>query len=445
MLTGRLRESIRSGQLTPGTRLPSSRQLASALGVARNTVADAYGDLVAEGWLTARRGSSTVVADTNISWSTAECSTTTPTKDPRRHPMPDLIPGNPDLAAFPRTGWLKATRRALNEAPDAVLGYGDPRGLPVLRAALADHLLRSRGVLASPENVLICAGVSHGLQILSKVLVGRGVKNIAVESYGRHRYWDELTAAGLKTFPLPMDTLGCAPVPPAGVDAVLLTPTHQFPIGTTLLRDRRTAVVDWARRTGGLILEDDYDGEFQFDRQSVGALQGLDPNCVVYLGSASTTLAPGLRLGWMTLPPVLAEEAVTAKGPIDSCGTVSQLTMAEFVASGAYAHHVRSARRRYRDRRSALVTALARHAPKAHVIGTAAGLHVVLGLPPGTEQQVLRSTDRRGLKLDGLARYRHQQSTSPAVDGLVVGYGAASDSVWPQVLSALMEALESLS
>lgn len=230
-------------------------------------------------------------------------------------------------------------------------------------------------------------------------------------------------------------------MPPVGTDAVLLTPAHQFPVGTALQRDRRTAVVDWARQTGGLVLEDDYDGEFRFDRQSVGALQGLDPDCVVYLGTASKTLAPGLRLAWMALPPALAEEAVAAKGQIDSCEVFSQLTMAEFITSGAYDRHVRAARRRYRDRRDALVAALAQHAPKVCVIGTSAGLHIVLGLPPGTEQRVLQSAARQGLEVAGLSRYRHERSLNAMPDALVVGYGVPSDIAWPQALSALVRIL----
>lgn len=432
-----VREAVRTGHLAPGARLPSSRQLAADLGLARNTVADAYADLVAEGWLTARRGSGTLVADRMAARPILARSAAGPSGDPSH----DLIPGNPDLTAFPRAAWLKATRRALAAAPDDALGYGDPRGRPELRAALADHLARSRSVYVSPEHILICAGCLPRPADPERSPGRAGARNVAVESYGLDRYWGLLAAAGLKTLPLPLDTHGTDPVPPVGTDAVLLTPAHQFPVGTALQRDRRTAVVDWARRTGGLVLEDDYDGEFRFDRQSVGALQGLDPDCVVYLGTASKTLAPGLRLAWMALPPTLAEEAVVVKGQIDSCEVFSQLTMAEFITSGAYDRHVRAARRRYRYRRDALVTALAQHAPRVRVIGTPAGLHTVLGLPPGTEQRVLQSATRQGLRVAGLSRYRHERSLNAMADALVVGYGVPSDAAWPQALSALVRIL----
>ncbi|MEU9379885.1 PLP-dependent aminotransferase family protein [Streptomyces sp. NPDC048279] len=433
-LTEALREAVRSGRLTPGTRLPSSRRLAAELGVARNTMAAAYGDLVAEGWLTARAGSGTLVTDTMLTWPALARAAAEPSGELRY----DLIPGSPDLTAFPRAAWLKATRRALTAAPDDAFGYGDPRGRSELRAALADHLAQARGVHTSPDHILICAGVSHGLQILGEVLAGRRARSVAVEPYAPDRYRGLLAAASLETLPLPWDPHGTDPVPPEGTDAVLLTPAHQFPLGTTLQRDRRTAVVDWARRTGGLVLDDDYDGEFQFDHQSVGALQGLAPDCVVYLGTASNTLAPGLRLAWMALPPALAEEAVAAKGQIDSCEVLSQLTMAEFITSGAYGRHLRAARRRYRDRRDSLVTALARHAPKVQVTGTSAGLHTVLSLPSGAEQGVLQSAARQGLRVAGLSRYRHARSRHAMPDALVVGYGTPSDAVWPQALSALM-------
>uniref|UniRef100_UPI0015F0C01C aminotransferase class I/II-fold pyridoxal phosphate-dependent enzyme n=1 Tax=Streptomyces sp. WELS2 TaxID=2749435 RepID=UPI0015F0C01C len=228
---------------------------------------------------------------------------------------------------------------------------------------------------------------------------------------------------------------------PDGAAAVLLTPAHQFPTGTPLHPDRRAAVVDWARRTGALVLEDDYDGEFRYDRQPVGALQGLDPDRVVYLGTASKSLAPGLRLGWMVLPPALAEEAVAAKGHTDTCGALDQLTLAEFLTSGAYDRHVRSARLRYRRRRDALAAAVADRAPSVRVTGIAAGLHAVLRLPPGLEQPVVQAADLQGLALHGLSYYRHPDAPADPPDALVVGYGTPSDSAWTGALEALCRVL----
>ncbi|MFC4326620.1 PLP-dependent aminotransferase family protein [Streptomyces andamanensis] len=437
-LTDALREAVRTGRLAPGTRLPSSRSLAADLGVARNTVADAYADLVAEGWLTARQGSGTQVADRAVAASAA--APPGPHRTPHR-PRYDLRPGSPDLASFPRAAWLRAARRALTTAPHHVLGYGDPRGTAELRTALAGYLARVRGVRTGPEHIVVCAGFAHGLRILGEVLRERGTDTVAVESYGLDLHRDQLTRAGLRTRPLPFDERGTVVAPPPGTGAVLLTPSHQFPMGVALPPDRRAAVTDWARRTGGLVLEDDYDGEFRYDRQAVGALQGLDPGHVVCLGTASKSLAPGLRLAWMVLPPDLAEAAVRAKGHAEVCGVLDQLTLAEFITSGAHDRHVRAARLRYRRRRDALVAALATAAPAVRPTGIAAGLHAVLRLPPGTEQAVVQAAAWQDLTLYGLSRFRHPDATVPPLDALVVGYGTPPDHAWAGALDALCRVL----
>ncbi|MGV9450655.1 MocR-like pyridoxine biosynthesis transcription factor PdxR [Streptomyces sp. NPDC003635] len=436
-LTDALREAVRTGRLAPGTRLPSSRSLAADLGIARNTVADAYADLVAEGWLTARQGSGTRVAEGRSTPPT----TATPARRTSPGPTHDLAAGRPDLSAFPRTEWLKAARRALTAAPHDVLGYGDPRGRIELRTALATYLSRARGVRADPERIVVCAGFAHGLRLLGTVLRARGARTIAVESYGLPEHRKVLTGTGLATTPLPFDELGTDPGASADAGAVLLTPAHQFPMGAVLHRARRAAVVDWARRTGGLILEDDYDGEFRYDRQPVGALQGLDPEHVVYLGTASKSLAPGLRLAWLVLPPHLVEAVTAAKGDVDTCGVLDQLTLAEFLTHGAYDRHVRASRLRYRRRRDALITALTERAPDVRVTGIAAGLHAVLCLPPGTEASVVQAAHWQGLFLHGLAYFRHEQACADPLDALVVGYATPPDHAWSGALEALCRVL----
>ncbi|WP_420035220.1 PLP-dependent aminotransferase family protein [Streptomyces sp. cg28] len=441
-LTDALREAVRGGRLAPGTRLPSSRTLAADLGIARNTVADAYADLVAEGWLTARQGSGTRVAGRPVE---APRPAPTPARRATGPLVHNLQPGSPDLASFPRAAWLKAARRALTTAPNEALGYGDPRGRPELRAALAGYLARARGVHADPERIVICSGFAHGLMLLGDVLRGRGVGDIAVESYGLPPHWQILDRAGLRTRPLPLDELGTGVQGLGAAGAVLLTPAHQFPMGDPLHPDRRAAVVDWARRTGGLVIEDDYDGEFRYDRQPVGALQGLDPHRVVYLGTTSKSLAPGLRLGWMVLPPGLTEEVAAVKGVSDwSCGVLDQLTLAEFLNSGAYDRHLRGARLRYRRRRDQLVAALAERAPSVRVTGIAAGLHAVLPLSPGTEDSVVRAAAWQGLGVVGLSSYRHADAAASGadpLDALVVGYGTPPDHGWAGALDALCRVL----
>ncbi|WP_327244747.1 MocR-like pyridoxine biosynthesis transcription factor PdxR [Streptomyces sp. NBC_01320] len=437
-----LREAVRTGRLAPGTRLPSSRTLAADLGIARNTVADAYAELVAEGWLTARQGSGTRVAQRA---EPRPVATTAPRSRPvRRRPAYSLMPGSPDLSTFPRADWLKAARRALTAAPNDAFGYGDPHGRIELRTVLAGYLARARGVYADPERIVICSGFVHGLMLMGKVLRQRRVREVAVESYGLDMHWKLLADAGLRTLCLPLDGLGSRTEELAGmrgVGAVLMTPAHQFPTGVPLHPDRRAAAVDWARGTGGLILEDDYDGEFRYDRQPVGALQGLDPERVVYLGTSSKSLAPGLRLAWMVLPPGLVGEVTEAKGQVDwVSSTLDQLTLAEFIESGAYDRHVRSMRLRYRRRRDQLVAALAEHAPALRVSGIAAGLHAVVELPEGTERAVIQAAAWQGLALEGLARFRHTDAEAGS-DALVISYGAPTDSAWAGTLEALCRVL----
>ncbi|MEU5956940.1 PLP-dependent aminotransferase family protein [Streptomyces sp. NPDC047525] len=439
-LTDALREAVRGGRLAPGIRLPSSRSLAVDLGIARNTVADAYADLVAEGWLTARQGSGTRVAERAVPRPAAPA--------PRRRaaggPTYDLMPGTPDLGSFPRAAWLKAARRAMAAAPNDALGYGDPRGRIELRTALADYLSRARGVHADPDRIVICAGFAQGLSVLGGVLRARGLREMTVESYGLDVHWNLLKRAGLRTRPLPFDELGTSTseLGSGSAGAALLTPAHQFPMGDPLHPDRRAAAVDWARREGGLILEDDYDGEFRYDRQPVGALQGLDPDRVVYLGTASKSLAPGLRLGWMVLPAPIAAEVVEAKSGAEwACGALDQLTLAEFITSGAYDRHVRGARLRYRRRRDQLVAALAARAPEVRATGIAAGLHAVLELPPGTERSVVQAASWQRLAVQGLSAFRHPAARVPGRDALVVGYGTPPDHAWAGALDALCRVL----
>ncbi|MBZ4320879.1 MocR-like pyridoxine biosynthesis transcription factor PdxR [Streptomyces huiliensis] len=444
-----LRDAVRSGRLAPGTRLPSSRSLAGDLGMARNTVADAYGLLVAEGWLTARQGSGTRVAQAAAARSAATARAGTPGGPvrPTARPLHDLRTGTADVSSFPRTAWAAAARRAITAAPNEAFGYDDGRGRVELRTALADYLARARGVRADPERIVVCSGFMQGLALLGGVLRRHGTRATAVETYGFWMHHDAFTRAGLRQVPLPVDGRGAdvAALDRHRVGAVLLTPAHQFPTGVPLHADRRTAVVDWAGRTGGLVVEDDYDGEFRYDGRQVGALQGLAPDRVVYCGTASKSLAPALRLSWMVLPEHLAAEVARAKGTGEwSTGSLEQLTLAEFITSGAYDRHVRSMRLRYRRRRDRLVAALAEHAPHIRVTGIAAGLHVVLELPPGTEQSTLQAAHWQGLALEGLSRYRHPAAPPlppGGPDGVIVAYGTPADHAFPGVLEALLRAL----
>jgi GntR family transcriptional regulator / MocR family aminotransferase len=444
-LTDALREAVRSGRLAAGSRLPASRTLATDLGIARSTVTECYAELVAEGWFTAQQGSATRVAQLAAPRRPASGTATTPTSV--RRSTQGLIPGAADFAEFPRLAWLAAGRRALAAAPHNAFGYGEPLGRIELRTALADYLSRARGVRADPECIVICAGFHHGLALMAKALKTRGAAAVAVEAYGLGLYRDLLREAGLNIPPLTVDEQGARTdeLERLDVGAVLLTPAHQFPTGFALSPERRAAARDWARVTGGLILEDDYDGEFRYDRKPVGALQGLDPEHVVYFGTASKSLAPALRVGWMVVPERILADVLTAKGSVEVVSVLEQLTLAEFIASGAFDRHVRSRRQSYRRRRDQLVAALAQSSPDIRVTGMAAGLQAVLELPAGSEGRVLEGAARQGLLVSGLSEFRHESigRDDDARDGLVVNYSALSDSAWEGALRALCNVMPS--
>src|SRR5258708_11784743 len=360
-LEAALRDAVRTGRLAPGLRLPSSRDLAADLGIARNTVADAYGQLVAEGWLEARTGAGTWVADQPAHVAHLPRR---PAAGPVRQRF-DLRAGVPAGSAFPRRAWLAAARAALNSADDSVLGYPDPRGLPQLRHALAEYLGRARGVVAGPDNVIICAGFAHGLALICQVLSARGGTTVGMEAYGHLLHRRIAAANGMRPVALPVDERGAAPtaldVPGdlATASGLVLTPAHQYPLGMTLAPARRTAFVRWATRNGSVIIEDDYDGEYRFDRQPVGAMQALAPGQVIYAGTASKSLAPGLRLGWLVVPDAMIDQTLAIKeSSASSNGTLDQLPLPRFIESGGSDRQIRQARLMYRRRRDRLIAAL---------------------------------------------------------------------------------------
>jgi GntR family transcriptional regulator/MocR family aminotransferase len=459
-----LRQAVQSGTLPAGTRLPATRTLAADLGIARNTVADAYGQLVAEGWLTARPGSGTRVAlplaapgglrglkgDLGAASAIPARFPGPPPAAAAGPPEPrySLRPGVPDLGEFPRAAWLAAARRAVTAAPSEAFGYGDARGRPELRAALASYLARARGVRASPDQIVICSGFTQALALLCRVLAAAGAAELAAEVYGHQHHRNVIAAQGLSCRPVPVDehgaVIGAAQgFPDAG--ALLLTPAHQFPLGVPLAPGRRGEAVAWAARTGRFVIEDDYDGEFRYDRRAVGAMQALSPEQVVYAGTASKTLAPAVRLAWLVLPARLLDQVVAAKLVTDLHGSsLDELTLAELIDSGGYDRHVRRARLLYRRRRDRLVAALARAVPDGRVTGVAAGLHALLFLPAGMrEADVVSSAARRGLALDGMGGFGPPGVAHP--EALVLGYATPPAHAFTMAVGRLCAALRDCS
>jgi GntR family transcriptional regulator/MocR family aminotransferase len=433
-----LRQAIREGRLGPGRRLPSTRALAIDLGLARGTVSEAYAQLVAEGFLTARQGSGTVVAS-----QAAPTALARPRAATGEHPPFDFHPGRPDMSGFPRTLWASALRRALRTMPDEAFGYGDTRGHAEARRALAAYLGRARGVLASPDEVMLCSGFVQALALVCAALKARGARAVAMEDPTLAEHREVVRAAGLEVVPIPVDEGGLrVDLLDGMIDAVLVTPAHQFPLGGTLLPERRSALVRWARETGALIVEDDYDGELRYDRQPVGALQGLDPDRVAYAGTASKSLAPALRLGWLALPAWLVDDVATAKRLADRHGgVVEQLALADLLDSGSFDRHVRQRRAEYRRRRDQLLAMLAERAPGLRTVGLAAGLSMVLWLPADgpSEDEVVRRAAERSVGLFGLGSFWHDPAGRPP--GLVLGYASPARHRLQASLAALGDVL----
>ncbi|MGW4500995.1 MocR-like pyridoxine biosynthesis transcription factor PdxR [Micromonospora sp. NPDC004336] len=444
-----LRDAIRDGRLAPSTRLPATRALAAQLGLSRGTVSAAYDQLVAEGWLVARVGSGTEVSPLRR---TAPAPATPPPGPTA--PRYDLRPGSPDLGTFPVTAWLRATRRALAAAPPAAYGYGDPRGRIELRAALADYLGRARGVLADPDRIIVATGYVQALVLLVSVLRDEGRPVLAMEDPGLAFHREVARRQGGTVLPLPVDAhgartdlLGRGAL--ADVAAAVLTPAHQYPTGVTLAPERRRALTRWARDRDALVVEDDYDGEFRYDRQPVGAVQGTAPEQVAYVGTAAKTLGPALRLAWLVLPARLVEPVVAAKRHLDlHSETIGQLALADLIVTHGYDRQVRAVRRHYRRRRDLLLDRLdaaggryVRGGGRYVVGGVAAGLHALVELPPAgpTEAEVLAEAARQGLAVGSLDRLRHAPGSGP--QGLVVGYATPPSHAYPAALDALTRAL----
>jgi GntR family transcriptional regulator / MocR family aminotransferase len=435
LLEDRLRELIRDGTLPSRARLPSSRALAGDLGVSRRLVVEAYAQLLAEGYLVSRQGDGTYVA------AVAEASPSSTSPQERRRALRfDFFPGAPDLASFPRSLWLRAQREALRTAPASSFGYPDARGAQRLRGALAGYLRRVRGVVVEPDAIVVCAGATQGLALLGRALRRLGIGEMAVEDPGLPPHRAVLAYAGLRVRGVVVDEQGLRL---DGLDApvVLCTPAHQCPTGVVLSPARRSELLAWARR-GGIAIEDDYDAEFRYDRAPLGALQGLAPDRVVYLGTTSKTLSPGLRLGWLALPPALLDAVVEAK-TLDDFGsaTIDQLALAWLIETAAYDRHLRQARRRNRARRDALIAAVAEHVPHARVSGISAGLHALVRLPrPIPTLELLTRAAERSVGVYPLGL--HMLDPPAGSDALVLGYAGMPEPAITEGVRILAEVLK---
>ena len=442
-----IRQRIRSGALPAGVALPPTRALAAELGVTRGVVVEAYAQLVAEGYLTSRSGGYTQVASAAAAVSpTAAPAPGRPALSRPPSPVVDFGYGRGNVAAFPRAAWLRSVRRVLTEAADERLGYLDGHGAVELRSALAAYLNRVRGTNADPETIVITTGYAQAASLLIGVLATRGARTIAVEDPSASDDARPIAdALGLNVVGVPVgdDGVRVDAVAELDADVLILTPSHQWPTGGVLSPQARAAVLAWAQRTGALVLEDDYDAEYRYDRAPIGAMQGLDPHRVAYAGTASKTLAPGFRLGWLILSPELVEPFAEAKLLADRGSPIlDQLTFADFLSHGEFDRHLRRMRPMYRSRRDALLAALARHLPGLEPSGIAAGLHLVAWLPPDLgEAAVVAAAAREGVAVAGVSPYR--LSPSPR-GGLIFGYSNHNERVIADGITRLARAVSGL-
>ena len=473
-LTGWLADAIRTaimdGRLRAGTQLPATRMLAGDLGVSRGVIVEAYQRLADEGLVSGRPGAGTRVlgvprpapapgaADPGAARpraarpraarpgaarpGAARLGAARPGADgpgaagPLPGPLPvpggwreraeiDLSPGVPDLSGFPRVAWIRAERAVLEQASVTELGYGDPRGSLALRTELADWLARTRGLRAGPGDIIVTTGVAQALALLGRVLRARGIGEIAVEDPGSRGARDDLAYWGLRPVPIPVDEHGMrvGELDRGQARAALLTPAHQFPTGVVLAPQRRRDLLDWAAAADALIVEDDYDAEFRYDRAPVPALHASAPGLVAYAGSTSKTLAPGMRLGWL-IPPVRLQADLTEAKYASDLGSpaLPQLVLARLIASGELEQHIRLVRKRQRSRRDALLRALREHLPEARVQGVAAGLHLLITLPgpAGSDADLAEAILRAGVLVQPLSWHRQR----PGAPGFVLGYAA---------------------
>ncbi|WP_159945647.1 MULTISPECIES: PLP-dependent aminotransferase family protein [unclassified Nocardiopsis] len=441
-LSDALREAMSGGVLHPGERLPSSRVLAAQLGVSRTVVTEAYQQLYAEGWLEGRHGSGTFVARHEAAHpaphpapAPAEpllAAAPRPSRgQAREQGLIDLRPGGPWVGGHDPAAWRRAWRYAAEQPPD---DDPDPRGLPRLRELLADHLRRTRGVRIGPESVMVTRGTGNGLDLVGAALLGAGTR-AGVEEPGYQKARTILAARGARVHPCPVDHDGIlTEALPEDLSVLYTTPAHQYPLGGRLPIPRRERLLAWARRTGAMVVEDDYDAEFRYDVAPLPALYGLDPGRVILLGTLSKTLSPDLGVGWVVAEPARLEHLAAVRRDLsDRTSVPAQAATALLLERGDLDRHLRRMRLEYARRRRMLIELLG---PRLR--GDTAGLHVLLPLPATAVAPVVAEAAERGVLLDDVSRNSHG---APDVHGLVIGYGTASPAELRRACGVLNEVL----
>ena len=428
-----LRDAMRGGALPSGERLPSTRALARQLAVSRTVVTEAYQQLYAEGWLEGRHGSGTYVADMALPAEGRSGRASARVFAPATPAVPvpvggngygtgdgrgviDLRPGQPWVHDYDRAAWRRAWRGAADLPPAS---DPDPRGLPRLRAALAEHLRRTRAIPVGPENVMVTRGTGNGLDLVAATLLRPGDR-AGVEEPGYRVARNVFAGRGAEVVPCPVDEDGVVVDGlPDDLRVLYTTPAHQYPLGGRLPIPRRERLLAWARRTGAIVVEDDYDAEFRYDVAPLPALHGLDPGQVVLLGSLSKALTPDVGVGWLVARPSFVEAlAVTRDALADRTSGPAQQAVAVLLEKGDLDRHLRRMRLEYARRRAVVVEILG-----SRVMGDTAGLHVMVELPEHAVAPLVEAAHARGVLLDSMARHYYGPRLR---HGLVIGYGSAS-------------------
>jgi GntR family transcriptional regulator/MocR family aminotransferase len=443
-----LRRAILSGALQKGERIPSTRDLADQLGVSRTIVVLAYDQLSAEGFVTGRGGSGTYVAESpgpatsrvapveakfrlsrfGAAAEEGASKADFPTRTAGKAIRYDFAYGRSDVGTFPFAAWRRLLLRNARKASVHDLDYGPTAGDIALREAICGHLRRSRAVVCDPPQVIIVNGSQQGLDLIVRVMIERG-DPVALEDPQYQGTREVLRAAGARLCPVPVDRDGLDPAAlPKSTRLAFVTPSHQFPTGAILPLSRRLALLEWAERTGAMVVEDDYDGEFRYDGQALESLQGLDAQGrVIYMGTFSRTVFSALRIGYLVVPPALANALTAAKWLSDRhTATLEQQTLADFIAGGMYERHLRHVRRRNAARRRALLEAIQRHlGDRVDVTGDGAGAHVVLWpREPQPEDTLVSRAASAGVRVYGISRYFLKEPTRV---GLLLGYARLSE------------------
>ena len=432
-LADALRESAATGHLRGGDRLPSTRALATRLGVSRTVTSAAYEQLHAEGWIAGKHGSGTYV------------TTSPPAERPRgravvgREGPPtgllDLTPGVPWAEGLDRAAWRRAWRAAADAPP---LSAAHRAGLPEYRAAIAEHLLRHRGLAVGTESVLATGGTTAAVVELAGAVLEPGDR-VAVEEPGYQRAVQAFRAAGIEVIPLPVDGEGLVPDSvPTGVRAVYCSPAHQYPMGSRMSASRRVELVERARAEDFLLIEDDYDGELRFDVAPLPLLAALAPDVVAHLGTTSKILTPTLGAGWMVAPQPVTSAVLEFR---ERTGTrpspAGQRVLVELARNGDLGRHLRRLRRELSERRTLLVDAL--RAAGVPVLGDDAGAHLVVPCSsPEDEHARLAAGRARGIQLDGLGRHF---AGVPSAHGIAIAYAGCSQDALRDALGDLVEIL----